>query len=545
MKKTIKKLKYLLVAVMCAGLIIACNTSNNNNLNLSETSKENGRISFGTTLKPRTLDPADSYDLAGMNIIYNVGESLYTYELGSTNLTPLLATDLPTVSDDGLVYTIPLREGVKFHDGEVFNAEAMKFSLDRFISNGGKPSFLLGDIVSEVAVTGDYELQITLQQPFSAFPALLAFPGACAISPASYTIGEGAFKPNELVATGAYRLSSFDSDGVKLDVFSDYWGEKPLNEGVDLQIYGDNPANLYNAFLTGAVDVAYQSFAPEQTLDLLAKAQNDGAFQAIEGQGTVITYLAMNLNQAPLTVLPVRQAIASMVSRDLLTSRVAQGLSEPLYTMIPSAFAVSAPVFAQSYPDNNYELAKELLTEAGYSTENPAVIELWYPSTSRPRAGIANTLRALGEQELDGMIKFEPQGVESATAFSNLGKGAYQGFLGDWYPDFLDADNYIHPFLSCSEGNDSTGCTAGGAQNQGSFFYSQSLNDLINQARKTNDSEQLKEIFAQIQTILVENVPYIPLWQTKEYAFAQKNLSGVVINPSQTFPLKNITGVSF
>jgi len=76
---------------------------------------------IGTTLKPRSIDPADSYELAGLFIIYNLGETLYTYAEGTTNLKPLLATELPQISPDGLTYTIPVRRGVIFHDGTVFN----------------------------------------------------------------------------------------------------------------------------------------------------------------------------------------------------------------------------------------------------------------------------------------------------------------------------------------------------------------------------------------------------------------------------------------
>ena len=194
--------KYFILFSICFVLAVGCDRtqqSTTNDLN-------SDRVSVGTTLKPRTLDPADNYELAGLNIIYNVAESLYTYEVGTTEIQPLLATAMPEVSEDGLTYTIPLRQGVTFHDGTAFNAEAMEFSLQRFIENGGKPAFLLGDVIDSVEATGEYELKITLKQPFAALPALLAFPGASAVSPQAYKIGAGEFSPNKLVGTGKYRL---------------------------------------------------------------------------------------------------------------------------------------------------------------------------------------------------------------------------------------------------------------------------------------------------------------------------------------------------
>jgi len=534
-----KFLKYIGLGLICCSLIIACNANPNNQNVSNNSSTDNGRISIGTTLKARTIDPADSYEAAGLNLIYNVAESLYTYKLGTTELIPLLAQEMPTISDDGLTYTIPLRQGVKFHDGNPFNAEAMKFSLDRFIQNGGKPSFLLSDTIREIQATGEYELTITLYKPFSAFTALLAFPGACAVSPQSYTIGEGEFKPNELIGTGPYKLTAFNSDSVSFDVFEDYWGEKPVNQGIDVQIYSGNSANLYNSFLTNAIDVAYQTFAPEQITTLLKDSQS-GAFQMVQGSGTVVSYMVLNTNQPPLDQLPVRKAIALLMDRDLMIERVLQGQSEPLYSLIPTVFDAYQPVFQVENKNDNIQQAKQLLTEAGFSTLNPAVVEIWYPSSSKTRSGVSATLKAIASQQLEGIIQFVPSGVESATAFSNLGKGIYQSFLGDWYPDFLDADNYIQPFLQCVQGSEKEGCLEGGAQSQGSFFYSEKMNELIDQQRQESDLTKRKEIFAQIQTILGEEVPYIPLWQNKDYAFFHNNIEGVKINPSQQFPFWTI-----
>ena len=532
--------KYLSLALLCFTLILGCNNTSNTPQQTTDTTNNSQKISVGTTLKPRTLDPADNYELAGLNIIYNVSESLYTYKLGTTEIEPLLATAMPEVSSDGLVYTIPVREGVTFHDGAVFNAEAMAFSLNRFITNGGKPAFLLGDVVDTIETTGEYELKITLKQPFAAFPALLAFPGACAVSPQAYKIGAGEFNPNNLVGTGKYKLAQFGSDAIALEINENYWGEPPTNEGVNIQVYAGNSANLFNSFRTGAVDVAYQSLDPNQITNLLEGSTQD-KWQTVEGSGTNVSYLTLNLQQEPLDQPEVRQAIAAMIDRALINQRVLQGQGEAVYSLVPTAFEVYQPAFQTEYGDANIDRAKELLTQAGFSAENPATIEIWHPSGSITRGIVAQTLKAFAEQKLDGMIQFIPSSVESASFFGNLGKGVYQAALVDWYPDFLDADNYIQPFLSCANGSDSTGCQEGAAQSRGSFYYSDSANELIKQQRQETDVTERKQIFAQLQETLAEDVPYVPLWQTKDYAFAQNNVEGVVLNPSQNFPFWQIS----
>ncbi len=530
--------RYLALSLLCFALVLGCNGNPSPNRNADN----GGRISVGTTLKPRTLDPADSYELAGLNIIYNVGESLYTYELGSTELKPLLATAMPQVSADGLVYTIPLRQGVTFHDRTPFNAEAMAFSLQRFIQNGGKPAFLLGDIVSKIEAVGESELKITLKQPFAAFPSLLAFPGTAAVSPQAYKLGAGLFSPNKLVGTGKYKLAEFNSDAVSLKVNPEYWGEKPANKGVNMQIYAGNSANLFNSFRTGAVDVAYQSLDPNQIKNLLDGA--DSKWQAIAGSGTVVNYLVLNLQQEPLNQPEVRQAIASIVNRTLINDRVLRGQAEPIYSLVPTAFDAYQPTFEAAYGEANADKAKELLAKAGYSATNPAIVEIWHPSGSITRGIVAETIKAYTDRELGGAIQFIPNSVESASFFSNLSKGVYPAALVDWYPDFLDPDNYIQPFMACSQGSPNTGCSEGAAQSRGSFYYSDRANQLIEQERQEQDPQKRQAIFVELQQLLAEDVPYVPLWQTKDYAFAQNGITGVTINPSQTFPFWTIKPVT-
>jgi peptide/nickel transport system substrate-binding protein len=536
-RKRNRLLQGISILLLSLVLMVGCGQSQNQPTP-SVNSREN-TITIGTILKPRTIDPADSYEAAGLIIIYNLGETLYTYKLGTTELEPRLAIAFPKISEDGLIYTIPIRQGVKFHDGTAFNAQAMAFSLDRFIKNGGEPSFLLSDTVKSVEATGEWELKVTLQKPFAAFPSLLAFPGACAVSPKAYEIGEGKFIPEKFAGTGPYKLTSFNSDSLRLEVFSDYWSEKPKNQGIDLQLYPSNPANLFNAFRTKAVDVAYQSLLPQQVKKLKAYAAK-GEGQVIEASGSVVNFMTLNMNSDPLKQKLVRQAIAALVDRKLLNERILQGQGEALYSMIPISFEAYKPVFQNEYGDHNIEKARQLLQQAGYSKENPVTVEIWHSSGSITASIVAALLKALSKRDLDGMIQFQPNSIASAAFFKNVGKGLYESAISNWYPDFLDPDNYIYPFLDCAKGSTAKGCEEGGSQGQGSFYYSEEMNQLIDQQRKESDPAKRNEIFGRIQTLLAQDVPYIPLWQTKDFAFAQNGIKGVFINPSQTFPFWTI-----
>jgi len=518
--------------ILCALLVVSCKATTT-----PQATGDPDRIILGTTAKIRTLDPADSYEILSGNLLYNLGDRLYTTEPNNPELIPQLATALPTVSEDGLTYTIPLREGVTFHDGETFDAAAMAFSLNRFIENGGGPSTLLANQVESIEATGDYELTIQLQAPFAAFSSLLAFPGLSAVSPAAYEIGEGKFKSTEFVGTGPYRLTAYDGgDTLKLDANDAYWGDAPENQGIDLQIYASS-ATLFNAIKTGAVDVAYQNLDPNQVKSL-QEAADEGDLQVVENEGLGIHYLSVNVESEQLAQPEVRQALAAVIDRQLLSDRVFQGQVEPLYSLVPGTVEGAQPVFEEL--DGNAEKAKELLAQAGYDEGNPLQLDFWYRSNINSNVQAANTIKAIADQSLPGILELNLEGVESATAYENLDKGAYPIFMLDWTPDYLDADSYLQPFMDCEEGSVETGCTAGESHYQGSFYYNEDVNQLLDEQRTTADAAARQVLLTELQETLVKDVPFIPLWSNKDYLFAQGYVEGAAVLPTSQVPFKTL-----
>jgi peptide/nickel transport system substrate-binding protein len=525
--------QFLSLFLCCSFLIVSCGGSKTSAPKAGSpttATSNNGRITVGLTDPPRTLDPADGYEVYTSNIITSLGDRLYSYKQGTLELEPQLATALPKISADGLTYTIPLRKGVVFHDGAQFDAKAMEFSLNRFIKNGGKPSTLLSDLVESIKATGDYELTIKIKNQFAPFPSLLAFTGMCAVSPKAYEIGTGKFKPNQFVGTGPYKLVSFSPQKIQMDVFDKYWGKKPANKGLDFQIFTNSSANLYNSFTTGAVDIAYLTLDSSQILNLKSQAAAKN-WQVAEETGGSLSYMVLNVKQKPLDKVEVRQAIASLIDRPLLTQRVYRGQAEPAYSLIPTKFDTYKPVFKDTYGDGNVEKAKQLLTKAGFSKTKPFELDIYYSSNSAERSQVVATIKEYAAQKLDGMMQIIPKAVETTTLFANVEKGLYPSYLVAWTPDFGDADNYIQPFLSCSKGSAEKGCEQGASQSQGSFYYSEQMNKLIESQRKEKNPEARKKIFAEIQDLVVKDVPMIPLWLKKDYAFSQQSVKDVKLNP--------------
>ena len=516
-----------------------------NKLGISDRTAE--RIVLGTTSKIRTLDPADANEFFISNVFYNTLESLYTYKEGSSEIVPQLATEMPKISEDGLTYTVPVRTGIKFHDRTNFNAYTMKFALDRFIESKGAPASILSDVIESISVPSETELIFKLKQPLQFFPKFLAFTGAAAISPQVYKhikdekSGKLLFLPDKLIGTGPYQVTQFvEGSYLRLDAFPDYSGRnKPKNRGVDIQFFSSN-ANLLNAFKTGAVDVAFQTLTPTQVKNVEANAKSNG-WTIASGQGATILYMVLNSQQAPLNDVRVRQALAAAIDRPLLESRIFFNQRTPLYTLIPSAFSDSKPVFQQKYGDGNGKLARQLLESAGYSDDKPAQISIWYsPKYGGNGDVIASTLRASIQKNVGKILQIKTERVENTVGYAFIDKGVYPAYLLDWVPDILDPDNYIKPFLECEEAEGDR-CTKGGTQFQGSFYNNKLMNELIASQRKEQDVTKRSQILQQIQEILAQDVPFIPLWQNKEYAFAQRGVNGVKIEPNQQLPYWNIS----
>ena len=197
-------------------------------------------------------------------------------------------------------------------------------------------------------------------------------------------------------------------------------------------------------------------------------------------------------------------------------------------------------MFEAKYGNNDPEKAKALLTAAGFTEAKPLTLEVWYASGSKVRGLVANTLKAAVAKQMGGLAVIEPKDVDSSALFDNLGKGIYPSVLLEWYPDYFDSDTFVEPFMSCTKGSVETGCIAGQSQTGGSFYYSTKANQLIKQQQSERNPAKRQQIFAELQDLLAEDVPYVPLWQDKDYVFAKGGVKGVEIQPSQQFLFSSI-----
>ena len=139
------------------------------------------------------------------------------------------------------------------------------------------------------------------------------------------------------------------------------------------------------------------------------------------------------------------------------------------------------------------------------------------------------------------LFRSELNGVDSATAYKNLDKGVYPTFLLDWSPDYLDADSYIQPFVDCAKGSVEAGCAEGSTAQQGSFYFNDRVNSLIAESRKSQSSNARGAIFSELQSIVSRDVPFIPLWQGRDYLFARKGVRGASLEATQKVPFVRLS----
>jgi len=209
---------------------------------------------FGRGGDSTSLDPAETTEGEAFKVTENIYEKLINFKEQSTELEPGLATDWE-VSDDGLTYTFQLRQGVKFHDGTDFNAEAVVFNFNRWIEgNQGKsgdeipfPYFQsqFGDNIESVTATGEYEVQFKLKRPQAVFLKNLAMSPFAIASPAAIQKYGDKFNENP-VGTGPYKFVEWKrNDRIVLEKFDDYWDSGyPKIDRIIFRCIPDNSARL-------------------------------------------------------------------------------------------------------------------------------------------------------------------------------------------------------------------------------------------------------------------------------------------------------------
>ena len=479
--------------------------------------RSSDRITVASAGRITSLDPAQASTFGALQLLSALGDTLYD-RTATGELTPALASALPEISDGGLTVTIPLREDVLFHDGTRFDAEAMAFSLRRFLEIGTL-SYVVGDRITAVEAPDTYRLRLRLSRPSSSLENLLTATNLTPVSPRAYQDHQDRFLNDRFIGTGPYKLTSFRAVQQRLEPFKQYWGASPRNAGLDL-IYLSNSTALFGAMRSGEVDVLLSDSIDEDQRLALNRMASDGQLREGQGPALVIGYITLLSNTPPLQNPVLRRALALSLDRDLINERVSRGLRPPLLSLVPPGLPGGN---VEPWPRHDAARARNLFIQAGYCNGNVFNLPFTYRSNVPADRLMALTWQAQIQRDLSDCLSLKLEGVESTTVYRQLGEGAFQAVMLDWRGAYPDPEAYLAPLLSCKQSEGSI-CQRGEAAISGSFWTAPGLEQTLLQSDLSRGDARQQDL-ERVEQMAAEGAAYIPVWLVKPRAWSRTSLA--------------------
>jgi peptide/nickel transport system substrate-binding protein len=512
-------------------------------------SDPNGQIIFGAAGAPATFDPLYASDGETFRVTRQMTEGLTSFKPGTADVVPALAESWES-SADGLTWTFKLRDGVKFHDGTDFNAEAVCYNLDRMYSQTGagaanaqywsdgmggfkdqldKSGAPVPSVYASCAPQGTDTAVITLTRYTSKFPSILGLPSFSIQSPtalkqydADNVVAQGdsfvfpAYATAHPTGTGPFKFQAYDkaNNTVTLVRNEDYWGEKAQSRTLIFKIIPDETARKQE-LQAGTID-GYDFPNPADWDALKADGFNVEVRPAFN-----ILYLGINQKNNPaLADLRVRQAIAYALNRQQFVD-----------SQLPVGAQV-APIFypetvdgwtddVQKY-DYNVQKAKDLLAEAGKSN---LTVNFWWPTeVSRPYMPDPKSVFTAFKADLEAAgITINETSKPWNGGYIDAVDGALPDlFLFGWTGDYNTPDNFIGTFFTNTANRFSTGVSPWGA----------TLSADLSGADAIPDATQRGAAYTKLnQQIMADYLPAVPISYSPPALVLASDVQGLVASP--------------
>ncbi len=520
---TRKRLLAGLATVAIGALALSgCSSQRDGDDNTAEPSDVDSTFVFAASNDPAGLDPAFAQDGETFRVSRQIFEGLVGTVPGTADPAPLLAEDWDS-SDDGMSHTFQLKEGVSFHDGTPFNAEAVCFNFDRWYNWTGLMatealSYYYGKLFRGYVETpdsavyksctpnGDNEVTIELNQPFAGFIPALSLPAFAMQSPTALTeygaddVGGTAEAPDlseysegHPTGTGPFTFGSWEpGEQLTLNYNEDYWGEKGQIEQIIFRVIGD-PTARRQALESGSID-GYDLVGPADSAAL-----EQAGYQMVSRPPFTILYLAFNQAIEELQDIKVREALSYAIDKDaLITQVLPEGTEKATQFMPDTVNGWNADVTTYDYDP---EKARELLAEAGYTEANPLTLDFNYPvNVSRPYMPdpeqiftvLASQLSEVGVVTNPITDAWNPDYLDKITGTPNHGI-----HLLGWTGDYNDTDNFVGVFF-------------GGPSSEWGFD-NPDLFAALSQARGISSLDDQTALYEQINEMVATFIPGVPL----------------------------------
>lgn len=533
----------VVVAFVLAILLSNCDrtrttpTSSPSPLGNSPAAVSQGTLVYGAGGEPVNLEPGNIEDGNSLIVQQQIYNRLVQFKPGTTDLEPALATEWKS-SEGGKVWTFKLRSGVKFHDGTDFNAEAVRFNVDRwwnpksdygyrdagktyaiwqnlFGGFKGNPESLLEDFVVE----GKDTIKFVLKQPFAIFPTAIASGYFGIASPTAIKKAQASYgTPSSFaVGTGPFIFREWRrGDRIVLAKNPNYWQKDlPKSEQLVMRFITDPAARLVQ-LRAGVIDMTV-----DLTPDQLPEVQKDPTLEAVFRPSFNVGYLALNPSYEPLSKPEVRQAIAQAIKKEEIVKAFWGELGEHTAHFIPPLLKDYHSQNVSGYAYNPQQ-ALQTLAKAGYPKGFD--LDLWYMPVSRPYFPAPKPIAEAFAAELSAIgIKVNLQTKDWAAYLSDRNKSpGFQAFMLGWTGDYGDPDNFYYALFGK------------GATSDLGNWKNEQLFQLLDRGRATEDKAERIKIYQQVDEILFEEAVRIPIVHSNPLLAKRKTVTGWTPSPLGT-----------
>lgn len=469
------------------------------------------------------LDLAQATDGESIKAGIQMLENLVIFEENSMNVKPQLAESW-SVSEDGLTWTFNLRKGVRFHDGEPFNAQAVYDSFARVIDPDhpfhgyGNWRYLSLSLkpVKEIKVIDDFTIALVTEKPYAPLINNLALWLCPILSPKAMAEKKDQIGQHP-VGTGPFKFVKWvKDDQIVMERNEEYWGDKAKVDKIILKSIPE-PSSRLMALQSGAIDIA-----DDLDPDSIKLVRDNPNLEVKEKPSVNVGYLAMNTEKPYLSDPRVRQAIAHAIDKKTLIEAIFQGLAVPAKNPYPpSIWGYNEEI--ESY-DYDPEKAKTLLKEAGFDFNRK--IQLWAMPVSRAYMPEPVKTAELIQAYLAAVgVKAEIVRMDWGAYLKKTSNGEHDMCMLGWLGGNADPDNFLYGLLSAD-----TAQTPGAANV--ALWKNQKFTQLCLKAQKIFKKEERAALYKEAQEIFHAEAPWVPLAHTTIVRCYNKRLNDVPLRPN-------------
>jgi len=419
------------------------------------------------------------------------------------------------VSSDATEFTLRLKKGIRFHDGQPFNAEAVKVNFDRRLDpNASTKFYFLVSQIASVSVVDEYTVRIKTKTPFAPLLNHLTYTTNGMQSPAA--LKRSWNKPLIMpIGTGPFIFKEWvPGNRVVMIQNEAYWGTKPALSEVIFRAMPDDVSRT-TALEKGAVHVATQ-IPPSD----FARLKGNPNVTILQTPSVKTFYMGFNCLKEPYTDKRVRQALNYAVNKEAIVKHVLGGMGRLSDAPIGPGIFGYTPIKPYEY---NIEKAKALLAEAGFPEGFETTLYCtegrYYMDSSVAKAVIAD-LRKVG-------VKADIKMMEWESYLSHIFRGKdvvdYGVYMLGWSCVTGDADYGLY-FLFHSGEWPKKGMNA-------SFFKNEKLDQLLDTARSTANPGERKKLYKEAMTLIVEEAPWIFLYSEIQMTGIRANVKDIIVHP--------------